>query len=370
MKFSVIGTSTAAITFLQEVSGSPEHELVTGAIAGPLAEAVISRQLPVRMAGSSEDAILDHDVETVIVAVADLEEILRVARAATQGGKNVVLFFPADCSPAFSFELHLILDESPYAIIPVTGRAQLQQLDFKEPQLSLNGIDVQQISLEVLASRSDKKNFRQKILQGLDVLAASGCHYSQVTALESLAPDGQLLSLLITLNSQSSVEQSEPPATLLLQPIAGPAPQEAFLKVQSRSASPTELRVSESTPLLPRIVWLCSHREQGSAWMETFSETLVLAEAVDKSLKRRRTVDVYFDSGTERGVFKSQMTAIGCGVLTFMMFGMVGYLVIAQLTDLPDWVLHVGRILWIAPLVLFLIAQTLLPLARDRSTSK
>jgi hypothetical protein len=53
-----------------------------------------------------------------------------------------------------------------------------------------------------------------------------------------------------------------------------------------------------------------------------------------------------------------------------MMFGMVAYLVIAQLTSLPNWVLHTARILWIAPLVIFLLAQALLPIARNRTGSK
>lgn len=375
MKFSVIGTSTDAATLLQEVSSSSEHALVTGAVSGPLADTIIALQLPLRMAGSSEDAILDQSVDTVILAIEDLEEILRIARAATQAGKNVVLFAPADCSPAFSFELHLILDESPQAIIAVTGRSLLLELHPEELELKLNRSDIQQISLELPMARSNKKDVRQRIVQGLDLLSASGCHYSQVTALEALAPDGSLLSLLITLNSQSTAEQPEPPATLLLKPVVSAVFETSLttacvLKIQNATGSVNEFRVSGSAPLLSRIDWLCGHREQCSAWMESFSETLELAEAVNKSLRRRRTVDVHFDSGSERGVFKSQMTAIGCGVLTFMMLGMVAYLVIAQLTDLPDWVLHLGRILWIMPLVLFLIAQTLLPLARDRSSSK
>ncbi len=64
------------------------------------------------------------------------------------------------------------------------------------------------------------------------------------------------------------------------------------------------------------------------------------------------------------------MTAIGCGVLTYMMFGMVAYLIVAQLMDLPNWALHLGRILWIAPLVLFIVAQFLLPLTRERTPGK
>ena len=89
---------------------------------------------------------------------------------------------------------------------------------------------------------------------------------------------------------------------------------------------------------------------------------------MSKSLRKRRTVDVHFDSGIEKGVFKSQMTAMGCGVLTFMMLGVVAYLIVAQIVPLPDTVLHILHILWITPLVLFLIAQVLLPLARDRGS--
>jgi hypothetical protein len=103
--------------------------------------------------------------------------------------------------------------------------------------------------------------------------------------------------------------------------------------------------------------------------MDAFSASLELTDAISKSLRRRRTVDVYFDTGSERGVFKSQMTAIGCGVLTWMIVGMIGFLIVAQLTALSPKVLMIGRALWIAPLVLFLAAQLLLPLTRSRPKS-
>ena len=102
--------------------------------------------------------------------------------------------------------------------------------------------------------------------------------------------------------------------------------------------------------------------------MEEFSNTLELMEGLDKSFRRRRTVDIHFDGVSERSAFKTQMTAIGCGVLTWLMFGLVGFLVVAKLANLPPWVLQLGRILWITPLVLFLFAQLLLPLARERKS--
>ena len=40
-----------------------------------------------------------------------------------------------------------------------------------------------------------------------------------------------------------------------------------------------------------------------------------LQEAFEKSLERRRTIDIQFDAPSERSVFKSQMAALGGEVI-------------------------------------------------------
>jgi cytochrome c-type biogenesis protein CcmH/NrfF len=45
---------------------------------------------------------------------------------------------------------------------------------------------------------------------------------------------------------------------------------------------------------------------------------------------------------------------------------MVSYLIAGQLLTLPNWAWHTARILWMLPLILFLMAQLLLPLTRNR----
>ena len=370
MKFSVVGDNPQTMSLLQELAGSVEHSLVVGAISDRLARAVEKAQISMRLAATPEDAFLDSAVEAVIIGVDDTEESLRLCRASTQAEKHVVIVPPLECSPAFSFELHLILDESRNAIVPWTGRFQLTDLPANEKQLPLNRNGILQIAAELSVDDSTAESRTIRILQGLDILSASGFEYTQVTALESLAPDGALLSLLITLNSQPTTETPAPPATLAIRPGSLNSSSESELRIQRSNEPIQRLAISGQAPAASRIDWLFKHRDGCDKWMESFSVSLELAEAVKKSMRRRRTVDVHFDSGSERGVFKSQMTAMGCGVLTFMMFGMVAYLVIAQLTSLPTWVLHVARALWIAPLVIFLLAQALLPVARDRSGSK
>ncbi len=370
MKFSVIGNNKSASRLIQELTESQEHTLVVGAVYEELADSIVAERIPFHLAPTPEDAILEGRVECVIISLDDTEEILRLCRATAQAGKHVVVIPPAEASPAFSFELHLILDESSHAIIPLTGRFLLQELPVEKVDFGFSRNDVVQICCEMDCETTTKKHRDIQIVKGLDILCACGFHYTQVTALESNAPDGSLLSLLITLSSQAAAEQNEPPATLTIKPSSVPPLQPGAIQIHQTDGRLKAILAAERTPALPKIEWFCHSPKSCSNLMESFSETLELAEAVKKSLRRRRTVDVHFDSGSERGVFKSQMTAVGCGVLTFMMFGMVAYLVIAQLVELPKWILHIARALWIAPLVLFLLAQALLPIARDRSAEK
>lgn len=55
-----------------------------------------------------------------------------------------------------------------------------------------------------------------------------------------------------------------------------------------------------------------------------------------RSLTRRRTLPVHFEEASERSQFKSQMAAIGCGVLVWTMFAMIGLLVIGAACDPRD----------------------------------
>jgi hypothetical protein len=366
MRFCVVGDLPEASELLRAVYDSAEHSLSACAVAGELQQWLISSQTGIRLVPTSEEAILSADVDTVIVAVRDSDDSLRCVRTATQAEKHVVVVPPPGGSPAYSFELHLILDESTTAVIPLIHRLALNRLDLEKANLALDAQTTQQLTTDIDVTDTSAAGIRKAIRTGLDLLHASGFRYSQVTALESQSPDGRFLSMLITLNASAIADSSLPPASLTLKPAqqsAGPVRIQQVLA----SGEKVDLACVDTAVLPERIHWLCQNKQASSRWMEAFSATLELADAVEKSLRRKRTVDVHFDSGSERGVFKSQMTAIGCGVLTFMMFGMVGYLILAQLTDLPGWVLHAVRALWIAPLVIFLLAQALLPLTRSRT---
>jgi hypothetical protein len=250
------------------------------------------------------------------------------------------------------------------AILPITGRWRLSNLALGSQTLGLSPADVHQVSLEMPLAQHSETQLLEGVRDGLDILSASGFRYSQVTCLDARTPDGGLISRLVTLNSQNEAEVRLPPASLTLRP--GQDTAEVLLKIVSSAGVTTTFPIVPPD-YLPRIQHFYSQKSLCAASMDECSTTLELCEAVAKSIRRRRTVDVHFDAGTERSLFKSQMTAIGCGVLSWLLLGMVAYLIAGQLLTLPDWMWQTARIIWMLPLILFLAAQFLLPLARDRA---
>ena len=91
-----------------------------------------------------------------------------------------------------------------------------------------------------------------------------------------------------------------------------------------------------------------------------------LVEATQQSIRRRRTVDLYFDMTSERSQFKTQMAALGCGVLMLTLFLLVVVLMLGQMLS-PE-AMKWARVLAFTPLFVFLALQILIVLARPSAS--
>ena len=101
-----------------------------------------------------------------------------------------------------------------------------------------------------------------------------------------------------------------------------------------------------------------------------WNELLRACETVDaarRSLKRRRTIDLHFETASERSQFKTQMTAIGCGVLSLTLALTLLLMLIGSVVDVHPGIMRVARILIFAPLFIFLALQLLIVVARPSS---
>ena len=61
-----------------------------------------------------------------------------------------------------------------------------------------------------------------------------------------------------------------------------------------------------------------------------------LLDAARRSLVRRRTVELQFESTSERSQFKTHMTTVGCSLLVFTMFGLMALLFVGRMFDPRD----------------------------------
>lgn len=375
MRFAVIGDAVEAIFLVEAIHASSEHHLASCSVAGELAAAFAARSIPLSLVANAEEAILDADAETVVVAFSDAETSIAMCRQVSQADRHVCAIPPDDASTAFSYELHLLLDESRYGIVPISGRWYVDPAGD-----GTGGID--QSSVRQLSAEASLDAARQSCsdLRVIDALCSFGFAYDRVTGFDLTGADGSLLSRSITLASTADDKEPQPPATFVFKSDSesdSATDVEIICQTEEGSKSvSTALSAPEhsalgaaSASMLQRIAAKLHNDEVCQADMAEFSNSLEIANALKRSLKRRRTIDVYFDGISERGVFKTQMTAIGCGVLGYATFGLVAYLLFAQLVKPADWVLQVARALWIGPVVLFLVAQLLLPIARERSVS-
>src|SRR5205807_4010244 len=95
-----------------------------------------------------------------------------------------------------------------------------------------------------------------------------------------------------------------------------------------------------------------------SLWGE-LARDVELVEAVERSVRRRRTIDIYFEAPSERGIFKTQMTAVGCSLLVLTFAAVVTYLALAATVEMAPALKRGLVVLIFLPLGIFLALQLL-----------
>jgi len=365
MKFALTGDQPDAALFAGAVAQSSDHSLISCHFSGPLEDRLRDAVLAgATRVDSAEAVLVSRGTEVIIVAASDVEESIQLVRQASQAGFHVVVVPPSSPSPAYGYELHLLLDESQHGIIVLSGSLYLDE----GHAVPVNPSDCQ-LGLPAMTDDSDHA---ATLVDGIDISRELGFADGQVTVL-GINEDGRPSDdRQIVLSDSSQSAGNRPSVTLKCSRtaetgsftwLAGDRPVDLKVILPGQT---NVLSEQDAAGLCQRV----SQKLLDSVWcqaaMERYSQTLQVAAAIDKSVRRRRTVDISMDELTERAAFKTQMTAIGCGVLTWLFLGLIGYLLVGQLFEPPERLMLVLRGLWILPVVLFLVAQLLLPIARGR----
>ena len=374
------------------VDGHRLSQIVTGGSASP----GIPDRRDDAVGGSWEDLLIAKDVDAVLVDGGGQHVLDGVKQLAAT--KTPLLFVPrADQGSTLAYELSLIHDDNKVFLFPLfwhrydaavialraaiqsgkLGRIQFLQLQQAIHQPS-EGMPIAQTDIDT------------GLLDDVDLARWLVGDYNQITALRTGASGTGALMQSVVLSGRSL-----PEFNWSIHSVTGPAEWKLIVSGEHQVARLERVGLSHQ--------WRCEidnqlieGNEQTTArnaiaafvdsatqvqkstghvlpGADSWGDLVKCFETIDathRSVARRRTIELHFEPMSERAIFKTQMTAVGCGLLIATFLLTLCYLGIASLVPLPSPVLVGLRMVVFTPLVLFLIAQILLPLTRPSSAER
>lgn len=399
MRLALLCDDLAVIPWLDAMGSGSTHEIVVAATVSPRGSELLRGRAGIRLTNQWEDLLIARDIDAVLVGGSDPSLLEAVKQLATAG--QSILFLPqAAQGSTFLYELSLIRDDNRVRLCPALVHRRDQALVRLRDVLrdgSLGNVQLIQFEREVSGPSTTgpipQTVVDAALLPDLDLLRWLSGDYDQITALRTGAASETVLMQTVTLAGRGL-----PEATWHIQSTSGaevsrltvhaergravverdPVSNEWVL-TESSGATVIGNRVAAARELLDEFEASLTGNTSSVEWPELVKvfETL---DATQRSVKRRRTIELHFEPMSERATFKTQMTAMGCGVLVATLLLTLVYLAIASLVpqtpkpgELPDgWervrgVLHVGRVFVFAPPAIFLVLQLLYPLTRPAS---
>ena len=335
MNFALLGGDPAALPLLHAATEAGQQ-----LVRAVLAERLRSRSATLAAMPQSrwEDLLTDGNVEAVIVA-GDSEEIQTAAKQLASSGKPLLIVPKAEFGAACAYELSLIRDDSQVVLMPAFAHrhdADLLALSQRLRSGELGAVRRIQIEVELSASGDDllaEGEIEAAAIPDIDLLRWLGGNYDQVTSLRSGQTEQGCSQATLTLAGAGL-----PDATWTAR--RGDA-MSWRLVVETERGSEVLAFNAQSAALNASRLWqsfvaACrgEHAVQ-SDWSDAVRVFDVL-DAARRSLRRRRTIDLHFEALSERSQFKTQMTAIGCGLLILTLILMLGLLGLGSLLDSRD----------------------------------
>lgn len=331
MRFALLGDDATAIPLIQAVLAAG-HSFVRTALAKRTI--ALPSELAAVPQSSWEELLIDESVDAVLVA-GENDDLQTAAKQLAAAGKQLLIVPRLALGASCAYELSLIRDDSHVKLMPVFEHRFVPELVALSEQLAKNehgAIRRLQIDRELSSTSAASGLAETEIdaasLADIDLLQWLGGRYDQVTAQRS---------------GQS--EQGCSRATLTL---AGTGLPDATWTVRRGSANVWRLTVeSDRGPIIIECptsshssaeliaTFVATDAPNAPDWSDAVRVYDVL-DAAKRSLRRRRTIDLHFETLSERQQFKTQMTAIGCGLLMLTLVLMLALLGLGSLLESRD----------------------------------
>ena len=329
MNFSLLGDDAAAVPLIQAALAAG-HRIVRSA----LAERLIATHPDFATIPkcSWEDLLIDRDVAAVLVA-GDSDDVQTAAKQLAASGKPLLIVPRLAFGAACAYELSLIRDDSHVQLMPAFEHrfdpelVALSQRLASGEQGAIRRLQVERV-LAASTSSLTEAEIDAASLADIDLLQWLGGRYDQVTAQRSGQSEQGCSQATLTLAGAGL-----PDATWT----ARRGSTDVWrLTVESELGPMTLERTTNPTAPAPLIAaFVAADGPNAPEWSDAVRVFDVL-DAAKRSLRRRRTIDLHFETLSERQQFKTQMTAIGCGMLLLTLFLMLALLGLGAMLESRD----------------------------------
>lgn len=334
------------------------------------------------------EALLDQQmVDAVIVARGpDEDRRAEQLRKLVQAGVPLLVSHPVVDSMLIYYELDMIRRDTACAIVPNLPHRHHPAIE-QLAEIFSQGADspigkIEQVVVQSCIAEPGKARVVERFARDVDLIRSIAGDMTRLGAMAGTNDDAAYGSLGVQMSGPSGVAarwsvnpvQTAETTQISLLGVSG----RAVLDIHSDSQQWTmEMSTPGGTKRHQYDVWDPARAALGELeraivgaarepdWVDA-ARSIELAETIERSLKKSRTIELYYEDYTEQGTFKGTMTSLGCGLLLAGMF-LLGVVAIAEQMGLPyvrGW-----PYLLLAFFGLFLLMQTLMLVFRQKEPS-
>ena len=381
MRLALLCDDIGVIPWLDALEDDPNHDLSMAATLTDPATQLLRDRRGIRLTSRWEDLVQTFDA--VLVGGSDERELDAIKQLANAGQR--LLFLPSTSQGStFIYELSLIRDDNRVSLMPAVWHRCDPALVSLRNELragAFGQVHLLQVQREFVSgepsSTLPQADIDAALLLDIDLLRWLSGDYDQVTALRTGAGNNLVRTQSVKLSGRDLPEATWDAQAgtvagcrFVIQTDRGSVRLERIGVGNWNLCKPDGTRREGNQ--IEAVREFLRRASGGTEMPMEWPELVKLYETEDathRSVRRRRTIDLHFEPMSERAIFKTQMTAMGCGVLIATFLLVLVYLAIASTIPLPHAVLIGLRTLIFAPLGLFLLLQLLFPLTRPSETT-
>ena len=386
MNFALLGNDPAVPPLLAAIAADARHAVTHAALPGDLQPELMRLMPGVRICRDWDELLLTHDLDAVIVA-GHSDGILEGARQLASAGKPLIVLPSADQGLDWVYQLTLIRDDTRVLLLPFFPQQGLAAVR-RARELIREGQLGTLLHLQFERERSPVESaagppllargeIERELLPDVDLLRTFGGDYDQVTAVHSGTVGQRVSMATVTLAGRNLPEAiwtlragESARWSLAISGVRGRLVLDCanvddgpVLLLDGVRQDAAEATGDPALALISGLERALSGERVRPNWND-LTRAFEIVEAARRSIVRRRTIDLHFETTSERSLFKTQMTAIGCGVLSFTLIAVILLLIAGAVFDPGDRVMRIARALVFLPLFLFLALQGLLWITR------